>query len=187
MMGPEEGFELNQKKVSKEMVYFEICYWKHSLLHSLNPNHKFNRLIFQLINLPILSFIEQYQQNTKSLFSGLSDQDILRLSHEPSLPTTDSIGKLAELLGSKQQHHQHQDIMTSSYLEVQRLMLFGGSRWLQLYGLNVNNNFMEILDEVKALFQVYQLLYYYSQLCKESDRRDSKSLIIPISRKNKMI
>lgn len=135
------------------MLYFEICYWKNSLFHSLNSQHKLNCLIFQLKNLTMLNFIERFLAYDKGLFTGLSNEDILHLAHEPALPSNDLVVQFVTFTGS----HQLSDI------QMKKILLFGVSSRLKLANLSLNNSFIEIFEDVKAIFQTYQLLCYYSQ------------------------
>lgn len=171
-MGSNEMFEIKQKRIAKEIIYFEICYWKESILHSLNPSHKFNLLVLQLINYPIFTFIERYQKRDSSLFSGLSDNDILHIHHEPSMPSPEVIVQLHDFLNL---NAANQDNGLLIYAQVQQLLLFGVSKQVKLNGLSLNNNFLEIFEGVKLVFQLYQLLCYYSDLWKIIDKKDQQS------------
>lgn len=135
------------------MLYFEIGYWKDSLFHSLNPQHKYNCLIFQLKNLSMVNFVERLQAYDKGLFSGLSNEDVLHLAHEPALPTNELVVKFITFTGSQQLNQ----------VQVKQILLFGTSTRLKLANLSLNNNFIEIFEDVKSIFETYQLLCYYSR------------------------
>lgn len=167
-------FDINQKKISKELIYFEICYWKESLLHSMNPGHRFNCLILQLTNYPIFGFIERAQVKDPTLFSGLSHEDILYITHEPALPSVDSILRLYKILTAQS---QNQDVLSTNYAQVQQILLFETSKRVLLKEFSLANNFLEILTEVKLLFQTYLLLYYYSRLCKDLQSKELREAI----------
>ena len=173
-MGSGEMFDVNQKRITKELIYFEIVYWKESLLHSLNPGHRYNCLILQLTNYPIFPFIERVQSKDPTLFSGLSHEDILYITHEPALPSTDSVLRLYKILTSQS---QNQDVLTANYAQVQQILLFETTNRVLLKDFSLTNNFLEILTEVKLLFQTYLLLYYYSRLCKDLQSKELRGAI----------
>lgn len=173
MMGSGDTFEIKQKKVAKEVIYFELAYWKESMLHSLNPSHKFNLLILQLTNYPIFTFIERYQRKDPTLFSGLSEDDVVHLQHEPSLPSPEMILQLFDFLNPHASNNQ--DNTLAVYTQVNNLLIFGVSQQIKLNKLTLNNNFLEIFEEVKLIFQIYQLLCYYSALMKVIDKKDHQS------------
>jgi len=178
MMGSGETFEIKQKRVAKEIIYLEICYWKDSMLHSLNPSHKYNLLILQLINYPIFTFLEQLQKSDPMLFSGLSKDDVLNLQHEPLLPSPDIILQFFDYLETQGTQGHNQDTTISTNTKVNQLLLFGVSKQIKLNNLNLNNNFLEIFEEVKLIFQIYQLLSYYTALLKDIDKKEQQSLKI---------
>jgi len=173
-MGSGEMFDISEKKIGKENIYFEIVYWKESLLHALDSSHRYNRLILQLPNHPIFEFIERVQAKDSSLFSGLSNEDILHISHKPELPSVDSILRLCKTLTSQA---QNQDVLSSNYARVQQILLFETSKRVLLKEFSLANNFLEILAEVKLLYQTYLLLYYYSRLCKDLQSKELREAI----------
>ena len=169
-LGSEEAFEINQKVVSKERIFFEICYWKNSLLHLLNPHHRFNCLAFQLPNYGIFNFIEQYLLNPGDLFTGLSQNEVACVFHEPSLFTSDTVKQVQGMMNSNHLPHT-----IESYTKLSQLLLFQVSKKVKLSGLTLENDFFEIFNEIKTLFQIYQLLHYYCILYRKLPPRDLES------------
>ena len=179
MIGSEEVFDINQKIISKDMIFFEICYWKNSLLHLFNPSHRFNCLTFQLPTYGIFNFIEQYLLNPCDLFAGLSQNEVACVFHEPSLFTADTITQIQGMMTS---NRLPQTI--ESYSKISEILLFKVSKKVKLPGFTLENDFFEIFNEVKALFEVYQLLNYYCILYKKLSQKDlesnSRSLFIKL-------
>ncbi len=169
-MGSQETFQVKQKRIAKEIIYLEIAYWKECIMYSLDPKQKFSLLIFQLTNHPIFTFIERLKVNDPILFFGLSKDDVLNLNHEPSLPSPESLIQLFTLLTLPIGQDRNQ-----IYSKVNQILLFSTSKQLRLTGLGLDRNFVEIFDEMKIMYQNYQLLCYYNILAKQVDKRELSS------------
>lgn len=157
--------------VAQDRIFFEVCYWKNSLLHSLNPQHRFNCLTFQLPNIGIFAFIEQYQKNPSELSSGLSPDEVPCLYHEPPLPSAETVTQLHNHMI----HLDHLSLSMDAYKKVYQILFFQVSKRVRLPGLSLESSFFELFNEVKVLFQVYQILSYFCLLYRKVKRSDFES------------
>ncbi len=167
-----ENFTITQNIVNKDMIYFEVDYWKRSLIHSLDQNHRSNCLTFQLPNLNIYNFIEQFNKNSSSLFSGLTDDEVTCVYHNPPIPSSDIVNKLKRIVADDSKVFlQTPDV----YTKLNEMLLFQVSREVRLEGLDLHSGFYEIFNEIKNILQIFQIITYFCSLYKNLPKIDLPS------------
>ena len=171
VIGSEEVFEINHKIVSNDMILLRIHYWKNSLLHSLNPNHRYNCLIFHLPNLNIPNFAAEFDKNVTNLFFGLSQDEVACIYHEPYLPAAESLTDLSDLLSQS----ENPISVVECYKKVQETIIFQTSKRVMLPGFTLEASFFEIFNEIRRIFQTYLLLNYFRFLYRKIKKSDIQS------------
>ena len=171
VIGSEEVFEINQKIVSNDMILLRIHYWKNSLLHSLDPNHSYNCLVFHLPNLNISNFVAEFDKNVINLFFGLSQDEVACIYHEPYLPTVESLTSLNDLLSQS----ENPISVVDCYKKVQETIIFQTSKRVRLPGFTLEARFFEIFNEIRRIFQSYLMLYYFCLLYRKMKKTDIQS------------
>jgi len=170
-----EKFTITQNTINQDIIYFEVDYWKRSLLHSLDQNHRSNCLTFNLPNLNIYNFVDQFNKNSSGLFSGLTDNEVTCVYHNPPIPSSDIVSKLKSIVaGDSKVSLQTPDV----YTKLNEMLLFQVSREVRLESLDLQSGFYEIFNEVKIILQIFQVITYFCSLYKNLPRNDLPNIFL---------
>ena len=167
-----ENFNITQNIVNQDTVHFEVCYWRRSLLNSLDQNNNPNCLTFQLPNLNIFAFVDQYNKNSAELFSGLTNDEVTCVYHYPPLPSSDITNKLKSIMDDSKILLQTPEV----YTKLNEMLLFQVSKEVRLEGLDLQSGFLEIFNEIKNVLQMFHILTYFCSLFKNIPKSHLQSI-----------